>query len=124
MKGRIRVRIYLKGEYVFQDEFESKVIDKIILGTNNLTYIKEENNKKCYKLKEENVSGFKEELMMEKQRQWEKGLFKKQRTRTFKEIDIIIKIIRVMEEYLANIEEEEEDVIIFKVGVQEEQVVM
>lgn len=113
------MRMYLKGKYRFQDEFESKVIDGLIQTTKNLTYKKEEGCYKYYTLKENNIKYFKEELGMERQRQWEKGLFKKRETRTYKEISKMKDILKIMEDYLNEVEDKE-DIIIFRVGVDEE----
>lgn len=90
------VLIQLFEEDGFTDEFESRIIENMVMRSSWIELIREDSEEKYYLLKKKDVEGLMSDLKEEKVRQKEKSLFKKKSTRTLKELRIIINILEIL----------------------------
>jgi len=102
----------------FSDTFISKVIEGIILKTDNLIKESENENMITYAIYKSNIKKFIAELQRETTMQREKSMFKKSNTHTLKELNIITGILKVISD--DNIIEDNEIVIWFDINKYEE----
>lgn len=86
----------LYDEDGFTDEFESKVIENMLMKSSWVECIREGTENQYYQLKKKNIKYLIDEFQEEKIRQKEKSLFKKKPTRTLKELRILIKILEIL----------------------------
>lgn len=101
----------LYDEDGFTDGFESRVIENMVMKSSWVEWIKEDADSRYYLLKKKDIEGLMGELKEEKVRQKEKSLFKRLRTRTLKELRIIINILEVLRD--DKVVQENEDIVMF-----------
>lgn len=88
--------IQLYEEDGFTDEFESRIIENMVMRSTWVEWIREDSEGEYYLLKKKAVEGLRNEFKEEEVRQKEKSLFKKKSTRTLKELRIIINIMEIL----------------------------
>ena len=102
----------------FLDRFDSKVIENLINCSPSVTYLRREEGKNYYWLKKSSIQGLVVEMEEELVRQREKSLFKGIHTKTLKELEIIIKILNIIDKDL--VVKNEEEVVLFITQEREE----
>lgn len=107
----------LYDEDGFTDEFESRVIENMIMKSSWVEWIREDSRGKYYLLKKYCVEGLIIELKEEKVRQKEKSIFKKRSTRTLKELRIIINILAILKN--DQVVQDDEDIVMFVIKEEE-----